>query len=82
MADLGLSASLCYNLAKSYARNGQTGKAMLEYERALLAAGGLVRVIRHHDQYALIKDKKGRSGRVAGSSVESIAMIRAENKNR
>jgi tetratricopeptide (TPR) repeat protein len=40
VADLGLSASLCYNLANSYARNGQTGKAVLEYERGLLLAPG------------------------------------------
>lgn len=40
VADLGLSPSLCYNLANSYARNGQTGKAVLEYERALRLAPG------------------------------------------
>ena len=34
----GFSASLCYNLANSYARNGQTGKAVLGYERALILA--------------------------------------------
>ncbi|MDD3813603.1 MAG: tetratricopeptide repeat protein [Desulfocapsaceae bacterium] len=39
-AHAGVSASLCYNLANSYARNGQTGKAVLEYERALLLAPG------------------------------------------
>ena len=36
----GFSASLCYNLANSYARNGQTGKAVLGYERALRLAPG------------------------------------------
>lgn len=36
----GLSASLCYNLGNSYVRNGQIGKAVLEYERALLLAPG------------------------------------------
>lgn len=34
----GFSASLCYNLANSYMQNGQTGKAVLHYERALLLA--------------------------------------------
>lgn len=36
----GFSASLCYNLANSYARNGQTGKAVLGYERALYLVPG------------------------------------------
>jgi tetratricopeptide (TPR) repeat protein len=36
----GFSASLCYNLANSYAQNGQTGKAVLHYERALLLTPG------------------------------------------
>ncbi len=36
----GLSPSLCYNLANSYVRNGQIGKAVLEYERALYLAPG------------------------------------------
>jgi tetratricopeptide (TPR) repeat protein len=36
----GFSASLCYNLANSYARNGQTGKAVLGYERALRLTPG------------------------------------------
>ena len=36
----GFSASLCYNLANSYARNGQTGRAVLGYERALRLAPG------------------------------------------
>jgi len=36
----GFSASLCYNLANSYAQDGQTGKAVLHYERALLLAPG------------------------------------------
>ncbi|MDO8946397.1 MAG: tetratricopeptide repeat protein [Desulfocapsaceae bacterium] len=40
VAHAGVSASLCYNLANSYARTGQTGKAVLEYERALLLAPG------------------------------------------
>ncbi|MBW6521446.1 MAG: hypothetical protein K0A99_10660 [Desulfoarculaceae bacterium] len=39
-ARAGFSAPLCYNLANSYARNGQTGKAVLGYERALLLAPG------------------------------------------
>jgi tetratricopeptide (TPR) repeat protein len=38
--EVGFSASLCYNLANSYARNGQTGKAVLGYERALFLAPG------------------------------------------
>jgi tetratricopeptide (TPR) repeat protein len=36
----GFSASLCYNLANSYALDGQVGKAVLGYERALLLAPG------------------------------------------
>lgn len=40
VARAGFSAPLCYNLANSYARNGQTGKAVLGYERALLLAPG------------------------------------------
>jgi tetratricopeptide (TPR) repeat protein len=38
--EAGFSASLCYNLANSYVRNGQTGKAVLGYERALFLAPG------------------------------------------
>lgn len=34
----GLSASLLYNLGNSYARNGQVGRAILNYERALRLA--------------------------------------------
>lgn len=40
MARTGVSAPLCYNLGNSYAQNGQTGKAILQYERALLLAAG------------------------------------------
>ena len=40
IAHAGFSASLCYNLANSYARDGQTGKAVLGYERALRLAPG------------------------------------------
>lgn len=40
IARAGFSASLCYNLANSYARNGQTGKAVLGYERARFLAPG------------------------------------------
>lgn len=40
MARAGLSSPLCSNLATSYARNGQTGKAVLHYERALLLDPG------------------------------------------
>jgi tetratricopeptide (TPR) repeat protein len=40
VAHAGISASLCYNLANSYARNGEPGKAVLGYERALLLAPG------------------------------------------
>ncbi len=36
----GLSAPLLYNLANSYAQNGQSGKAILNYERALRLAPG------------------------------------------
>lgn len=36
MTDHGVSASLLYNLGNSYAENGQPGKAILNYERALL----------------------------------------------
>jgi len=36
----GLSASLLYNLGNSYARQGQVGKAILNYERALRLAPG------------------------------------------
>ena len=36
----GLSASLLYNLGNSYARHGQVGKAILNYERALRLAPG------------------------------------------
>lgn len=35
IADQGYSAALLYNLANSYARQGQAGKALLNYERAL-----------------------------------------------
>lgn len=38
--EAGFSASLCHNLANSYVRNGQTGKAVLGYERALFLAPG------------------------------------------
>lgn len=40
MARAGFSASLCYNLGTSYARSGQTGRAILQFERALLLAPG------------------------------------------
>jgi len=40
MARAGVSAPLCYNLANSYAQNGQTGKAVLQFERALLLTAG------------------------------------------
>jgi len=40
MARTGVSAPLCYNLGNSYAQNGQTGKAVLQFERALLLAAG------------------------------------------
>lgn len=39
-AHAGVSASLCYNLSNSYARNGQIGKAVAGYERALLLVPG------------------------------------------
>jgi len=35
-SDFGVSASLLHNLGNSYAQNGQLGKAILNYERALL----------------------------------------------
>lgn len=40
MARAGVSAPLCYNLASSYAQNSQTGKAVLQFERAMLLAPG------------------------------------------
>ncbi|MCX5869440.1 MAG: tetratricopeptide repeat protein [Deltaproteobacteria bacterium] len=55
IARAGFSASLCYNLANSYARNGQTGKAVLEYERALRLAPGDVDI--RHNLEMLRKDK-------------------------
>ena len=36
----GLSAPLLYNLANSYAQDGQSGRAILNYERALRLASG------------------------------------------
>ena len=36
----GLSSALLYNLANSYAQNGQTGMAILNYERAARLAPG------------------------------------------
>ncbi len=54
----GFSASLCYNLANSYARNGQTGKAVLGYERALRLAPGDAD-IRHNLE--LLRQEKGLS---------------------
>jgi len=36
----GMSSSLFYNLANSYAQNGQSGRAILNYERALRLAPG------------------------------------------
>lgn len=54
----GFSASLCYNLANSYARNGQTGKAVLGYERALRLAPGDADV-RHNLE--LLRREKGLS---------------------
>jgi tetratricopeptide (TPR) repeat protein len=54
----GFSASLCYNLANSYARNGQTGKAVLGYERALRLAPGDAD-IRHNLE--LLRREKGLS---------------------
>jgi tetratricopeptide (TPR) repeat protein len=56
IAHAGFSASLCYNLANSYARNGQTGEAVLGYERALRLApddGD----IRHN--LAMLRQEKG-----------------------
>jgi tetratricopeptide (TPR) repeat protein len=40
LASEGLSSSLLYNLANSYAQNGQTGLAILNYERAARLAPG------------------------------------------
>ncbi len=40
LASEGLSSSLLYNLANSYAQNGQTGMAILNYERAARLAPG------------------------------------------
>ena len=52
----GFSASLCYNLANSYALDGQVGKAVLGYERALFLAPGDGH-IRHNLQ--LLRQEKG-----------------------
>ncbi|MEK6201487.1 MAG: tetratricopeptide repeat protein [Desulfobulbaceae bacterium] len=51
----GFSASLCYNLANSYALDGQVGKAVLGYERALLLAPGDGDI--RHNLYLLRQDK-------------------------
>ncbi len=40
LAGEGLSSSLLYNLANSYAQNGQSGMAILNYERAARLAPG------------------------------------------
>ncbi len=56
VAHAGVSASLCYNLANSYARNGQTGKAVLEYERALLLAPGNADI---HTNLERLRQEKG-----------------------
>ena len=40
LAEEGISASLLYNLANSYAQNGQSGMAILYYERAARLAPG------------------------------------------
>lgn len=40
LASDGLSSALLYNLANSYAQNGQTGMAILNYERAARLAPG------------------------------------------
>ncbi len=58
MAHAGFSASLCYNLANSYARDGQTGKAVLGYERALRLAPGDTD-IRHNLE--MLRKEKGLS---------------------
>jgi tetratricopeptide (TPR) repeat protein len=58
IAHAGFSASLCYNLANSYARNGQTGKAVLGYERALRLAPGDAD-IRHNLE--MLRKEKGLS---------------------
>lgn len=58
IAHAGFSASLCYNLANSYARNGQTGKAVLGYERALRLAPNDAD-IRHNLE--LLRQEKGLS---------------------
>ena len=54
----GFSASLCYNLANSYAQNGQTGKAVLGHERALRLAPGDAD-IRHNLE--MLRQEKGLS---------------------
>ncbi|NPE28290.1 tetratricopeptide repeat protein [Methanococcoides sp. SA1] len=40
LARVGMSAPLLYNLANSYAQDGQSGRAILNYERALRLAPG------------------------------------------
>ena len=52
----GLSAPLLYNLANSYAQNGQSGKAILNYERALRLAPGNSDI---RGNLALIRKKQG-----------------------
>lgn len=53
---IGLSAPLLYNLANSYAQNGQIGKAILNYERALRLAPGDSDI---RGNLALLREKQG-----------------------
>ncbi|HIP38313.1 MAG TPA: tetratricopeptide repeat protein [Desulfocapsa sulfexigens] len=52
----GVSAPLLYNLANSYAQNGQSGKAILNYERALRLAPGDSDI---RGNLALVREKQG-----------------------
>lgn len=56
--EAGFSASLCYNLANSYVRNGQTGRAVLGYERALFLAPGDADI---RDSLKRLRQEKGLS---------------------
>lgn len=48
LAQAGFSASLWYNLANGYARNGRIGLAIVGYERALLLSAGMGSDIRNN----------------------------------
>ena len=72
IAHAGFSASLCYNLANSYARNGQTGKAVLGYERALRLAPGDADVRRNLE---LLRQMKGLSQEETSFVHQAVALL-------